>query len=223
MRWQHRLLVAALAWVFLVAPARAQTAQDALKVVPAKAAGFVIVSNLGEFSAKVESLAKRIGMPLPFSLLEKLKSETGIDQGLNGKGAVMVVMLLAQDGFHPLPLIYVPVTDYAQFLKGLNGTADGAIATVKVHNGTQEMIVGQKGSFAVLAKPEHREDLKDALQGKATANKAGPSATSGGPERHHRRAHEPRRQDVVRQSARGPGHGQKRPGAASGSVHDGLV
>ncbi len=170
MRWQHRLLVAVAAWFFAVAPAPAQTAQDALKVVPAKAAGFVIVNNIGEFSDKVESLSKRVGVPLPFSPLEKLRSESGIDQGLNSKGAAMGVLRLGQrEDFQPIVLVYLPVTDYAQFLKGMNAQGEGDIVTVKI---PREMIVGHKGSFAVLAKPEHREELRDALQGKSSGKKA---------------------------------------------------
>jgi hypothetical protein len=85
----------------------------------------------------------------------------------------MVVMLLGQaEDFQPIALVYVPVVDYAQFLKGMNAQGDGDIVTVKIHNGTKEMIVGHKGSFAVLAKPEHREELKDALQGKSSGKKA---------------------------------------------------
>jgi hypothetical protein len=154
-------------------PALGQTAQDALKVVPEKAAGFVIVGNLGEFNNKIETLAKRLGAPLPFSPLEHIKGELGIDKGLNTKGSLLFVILAAKgERVHPIPLLYVPVTDYQQLLQGLHPKADGDIATVQLAKGTKEMIVGRKGSFAVLTEPPFKEALKEALQATTAGEEA---------------------------------------------------
>ena len=94
MRWQQKLVLAVAAWSLATLPALAQTAQDALGVVPEKAAGFVIVNNVGELNDKIVTLAKRLGIPLPFSPLEKMKEELGIDKGFNTKGSLLFVVLL---------------------------------------------------------------------------------------------------------------------------------
>ena len=133
MRWQRRLLGAVATWFLATMPALGQTPQDALKVVPERAAGFVIVGNLGEFNNKIEALAKRLGAPLPFSPLEHIKGELGVDKGLNSKGSVLFVIVMAKgEHAHPIPLLYVPVTDYQQLLQGLHPKVDGDITTVQL-------------------------------------------------------------------------------------------
>ena len=152
---RQRLVVVVAAWFLAVLPALGQTPQDALKVVPEKASAFVIVNNLGELNNKIETLAKRLGTPLPFSPLEKIKSELGVVNGLNTKGSLLVALILEEGAdIRPIPLVYVPVTDYAAFLKGLNGRPEDVIATVQLAMGTKPMIVGRQGSFAVFAEPD---------------------------------------------------------------------
>jgi hypothetical protein len=186
MRWQHRFIVVSVAaWLLallpeVIAPALGQTAQDALKVVPERAAGFVIVANLDDLSSKIEALAKRVGIPLPFSPLDKLKSELGVNKGLNTKGSLLLVALMPKgaraqgEAFEPIPLVYVPVMNYQEFIQslGTKGPAEGGVAVVKVAGGAKEMIAGQKGSFAVLTEPSFRKDLTEALQAAPAASQS---------------------------------------------------
>ncbi|HWY85525.1 MAG TPA: hypothetical protein VNX28_02310 [Gemmataceae bacterium] len=170
---QQRLVVVVAAWFLAVLPALGQTPQDALKVVPEKASGFVIVNNLGELTTKIETLARRVGMPLPFSLLEKIKGELGVGAGLNTKGSLLVAVILEEGAdIRPIRLVYVPVTDYAAFLKGLNAHPDGSIATVQLANGAKQMIVARQGSFAVFAEPTDKDALQEALRSTPATNAA---------------------------------------------------
>jgi hypothetical protein len=209
MRRQQRLVVAVAAWFLAIVPALGQTPQDALKVVPEKAAAFVIVNNLGELNDKIETLARRLGTPLPFSPLEKIKGELGVANGLNTRGSLLLAVIL-EEGEHiqPIPLLYVPVTDYGAFLQGLNAKADGDIATVEVAKGAKQMIVGRQGSFAVFTEPTCKDALQEALRSTPGTRAAFASSLPASAERHHGRAYEPGRQAGGRESAGGTGHGQ---------------
>jgi len=173
MNGKRRLFATLAAWIVASVPAFCQTADDALKAVPEKAAGFVIINNLEEMSSKIEATAKRLGMPLPVAPLEMLKGHVGIDKGLNSKGSLLVAMILSKDeDLKPIPLIYVPVTDYKRFIAGLGAKTEGGVTTVQLHNGTKPMIVGKNGSFAVLTEPDNGEFLKEAMQPREGANDA---------------------------------------------------
>ena len=57
---------------------------------------------------------------LPVSPLEMLKGELGVGSGLNTKGSLLLALILEEgEQLRPIPLVYVPVTDYAALLKGL--------------------------------------------------------------------------------------------------------
>jgi hypothetical protein len=147
------------------APGWAQTAQDAIKGVPETALGFFVVNNLGEISSKIENAAKRAGHNLPGTLLDHLKSEAGIDKGLNTSGSALVV-LMGQDGGQPAPVIYMPVTDYSTFVSGLKGKTDGKFTEFQSAKG-KTIVVASKGSFAVLAETQYRDALEAALKAPA--------------------------------------------------------
>ena len=165
MRRQRKFILTLAAWFLAVVPALGQTTQDALKVVPEKASAFVIVKNLGELNTKIETLAKRLGAPAPFSSLEMIKSELGVGDGLNTKGSLLLAVILEEgENIRPIPLLYVPVTDYAAFLKGLNARTDGNIATVQLAKGAKQMIVGRQGLFAVFTEPNCKDALQEALR-----------------------------------------------------------
>ncbi len=165
MYWQRRVVMALAAWVAAAGPGRAQTAEDAVKAVPEQALGFVVINNLGAVSDKVAALAKKVGAPLPFAPLDKFKSETGIDKGLNASGSALVAVL-GGDGGAPAPVVYIPVSDYQAFLSGLGAKAGGDVVEVNLANG-MAAVVGKKGPFALVTQPQFRDALEQAL--KATA------------------------------------------------------
>jgi hypothetical protein len=162
MRRQRGLVLALAAWLAVGVSAQAQTADDAVKAVPKEALGFVIVNNLSAFSGKIEAAAKKVGAPLPMSPLDKLKSELGIEKGLNATGSALVVVLLSE-GSGPAGLLYLPVSDYKAFLKGLNAKGDGQIAEAQLANG-KALVVAHHGAFAVLAEANFKSVLETALK-----------------------------------------------------------
>jgi hypothetical protein len=158
----HRGLLASVAWLLAASMVSAQSAEDAVKAVPSGALGFVVINNIGEVSKKVDALAKRVGNPLPFTLLDKFKTDTGIDKGLNTDGSAMVVFLMSGGG-QPSPVGFLPVSNYGDFVGALGGKADGDISEVKLANGTQ-LVVGKKGSFALLTEQRYRDALEAAVK-----------------------------------------------------------
>ncbi len=173
MRW--RSVLAATALLAVAAPVPAQTAGDALKLVPKDALGFVVVNRLGETSDKLAALAKQFGAKAPATPLEMVKQHLGVQKGLDDKGSLVVALLpAAEEGGEPVPVAYVPVADGKQFLQELKvKDADADVTEAEVQG--QTLAVGRKGSFAVLAKGEHREALKKALGGGAgVADKVAP-------------------------------------------------
>ena len=101
--------VVALAWIAVAASTSpggggvggAREAPGPLKGVPADALAFVIVRNAGEVAAKVDAFAKRVSPPgeplLPLPLLEMVKQQTAMGEGLNARGAFVAVMLDPED------------------------------------------------------------------------------------------------------------------------------
>src|SRR5437016_2982011 len=119
MRWRA-VLVTAVAVLFVAAPipASAQGVKDALKLVPKDALGFVLVNNPGETSVKLGTLAKNIGVPVPLppgGPLEIVKGMLGIRQSFDEKGIALLVAMPGDP--EPEPILFLPVTDYKDFLK----------------------------------------------------------------------------------------------------------
>jgi hypothetical protein len=167
MRW--RSVLAAVVLLVLTGPGSAQTARDALKLVPGDALGFVVVNRLADTSGQVAELAAQFGTRLPASPLEMLKAQLGIQKSLNEKGSVVFAVLPpAKEGTAPVPLVCIPVTDGKQFLRELKAkNADAELAEVEIKD--QTLVIARKGSFAIVAPAEYRESLKKALNTKAVA------------------------------------------------------
>jgi len=115
------------------APALAQS-KDALEIVPKNALGFILVKDLGQLSAKMERMAKRLEAKEHVSLLEHIKKEAGIKKGLDEKGSALFIVLSAEKEKQPEVVLALPVTDHAEVFAQL-GIKD---ATGKVHEGQIE-------------------------------------------------------------------------------------
>jgi len=157
-------LAAPLVCLAVLGATLAQAAENVLAVIPDGALGFAVVNQLAAADAKLQAFGKQIQQPIP-SLLATAKQKTGVEKGLDEKGAAVLVMLPPRDEEKdgaPVVLLYVPVTDYQQFLAQLKPEdATAELPEVQVMGGP--FLVGSRGGYAVFADPKHRDALKKAL------------------------------------------------------------
>jgi hypothetical protein len=142
----------------------ARGAEDVLTVVPHDVLGVVVVNRLAETSGKVAELTKKMQLPAP-DLLTLLKASTGMQAGLDEKRSLAVAAVTA--GGAPAPVWFVPVTDFAAFLKQFQPADPQArIASAVIAN--NKSVVARKGSFAVVAEELHRANLEAVLNASRT-------------------------------------------------------
>jgi hypothetical protein len=177
----RRWPAAAVALLLLAAPASAQ-APKALDLVPDNALGFILINDLRQLSEHVEGLAKKLNVPERVSLLELIRKDMGIREGLNEKGsAIFIVLKGKKEKSDPEPVVALPVADYPKVLAQLGvkqpreGIAEGEIGlTSKLLAGVGgkgpgeakkklPVLVARKGDFALLAPPEQRAALEQVL------------------------------------------------------------
>jgi len=138
-----------------------QAAEDVLGVIPEGALGFGVVNRLAETDATIQKVGGDLQLPVP-SLLNQLKQATGIDKGLDEQGSSAFVVMPGEGSDEPAVLLYVPVTDYEQFIAALEPTdSEGGLAEVQVLRG--RFLVGQDGDYAVFAEGRHRSALRAAI------------------------------------------------------------
>jgi hypothetical protein len=165
------LVVAVAVGLSAVGAAGAQTVEDALKAVPEDALGFIVVNSISGVCDKIESVAKRVGSPLPFSPLDKLKTDTNIDKGVNFKGS-MLVAIMGGGGGQPAPVVYLPVSNYDEFVKSVGGKAGGDVVEVTLGRGPA--VAAKKGQFALVTQPQYRDALEQALKATTAGSKLAP-------------------------------------------------
>lgn len=145
-----------------LAPLAALRAESVVDHLPDDAMGMVVVRNLSAFNAKVEKLTQifqdvaptPIPAPLPLA-----KAATGLGDGLNEQGDAMLALLMGDAGpAAPMPLLLAPVSDYAAFAESVKGDASGDICRVTIAG--EEVLVAQRGSFAVFMNVENRDRLE---------------------------------------------------------------
>jgi hypothetical protein len=89
-----------------------------------------------------------------------LRQLAGVREGLDEKGAVLLTVLPGKEN-GPMPLLFIPVTDYAKFIAQFKpGDATGEV--VEFNIGRAEFAATKKGSYAVLTEPRQRDRLKEA-------------------------------------------------------------
>lgn len=161
-RSQTAVLVPLLCWGMCVAPI-ATGAESVLSVVPDEALGLVVINRLSETDTKLQELTQAIPLPVP-GMLAMLKMRLGTDQGLDASGSVALAVLADPAGGPiPLPVLFVPVTDYEKFMEatGTDGAEDG-ITPMQLAGA--ETLVGEKGGYAVITKKGHRQLLRTLLE-----------------------------------------------------------
>ena len=161
--FSKRATVAFLAVAVGLAPARWALAADVLDAIPSTALGVILVNRLEATSDKIEKVAVQVQAP-SVSLLSLARVQTGIHEGLDDQATAALAWLPTED--HPLdspiPIIVLPVTDYAKFVAQLQ-PEDAKDKITQVYVAGKPVLVCQKGNFAVLTGAEFEPALRDVL------------------------------------------------------------
>ncbi len=157
----HSRLHTTLLVALLLTAAPLVRAADVLDNVPNDALGFAVIKHLDATNSKAEKLldALQLQFPGPLALL---KSATGIDSGLNRRGDLLLAILPgARPGDRPQLGIWLPVSDYKQFVTALTGTPTDGITAVTVAD--EDLLVAERGGWAVVMDPDQRNRLQNLL------------------------------------------------------------
>jgi hypothetical protein len=140
----------------------------ALDVLPDGLFGFAVVRNLGELDAKISGLAQDLQVPAPGALM-LVRTLSGIQEGLDEKGSLVVAILPAEEEQGPpVAVLFAPVSDYQKFVAQLQ-PADKDInpeSATEITIANQNFAVMKKGNYAALTEPRHVEQLKKAVAAK---------------------------------------------------------
>jgi hypothetical protein len=144
----------------------AAQAESIIEHLPEDAIGFVTVRNLQAANAKAMNIAKMFQDldpdPIP-EPLKLVKAATGLGAGLNEQGDLLLAALPGANGpaSMPLPMLLVPVSDYAAFAGSVNGDVSGEVCRVTISG--EEVLVAKRGSYAVLMNVDNRDRLESLL------------------------------------------------------------
>jgi hypothetical protein len=137
-------------------------AADVLESIPDTALAVVIVNHAEEMSDKIDRLAKQVHAPA-VSVLTTIKLQAGMHEGLDDKGTVALALLPAKDAAAPpQAVLLLPVTDYDKFLAQFQPD-DVAKPIARIRLAGAPMLIGKRGSYAVLAAADSQDALADVL------------------------------------------------------------
>jgi len=146
-----------LTFLLLVYVARAQAADDILKLVPDSALGWVAVNNPQAADAKLQALGRQMQLPIP-SLLARVRAAAPIAKGLNEKGSAALLILPPEGSLpRPTPILLVPVADSSKFPAEFQADLKKGVAKTSV--GAKELLARQIGGYLALADESHEEAL----------------------------------------------------------------
>ena len=150
-------MIVAIVICVTVLPPRA-SADEILDYLPEDALGFLLIRDLQQASAKFDQMAQTVGITTP-SMLVFLKHATGITQGLDENGNVLLLLI---PGSHkkdpPEPVALLPASDYARLSEAVDGDPSGGICSVTIAG--EEVLLAKMGNYALLMNMEHRETLE---------------------------------------------------------------
>jgi hypothetical protein len=151
-----------LACLSFLAAFAAPAAEDYLTLVPDSAWGVVVVNQPADLDLKLQALGRDLQMPIPSALM-MIKMQSGIQDGVDEKGSVVVVMLPpAAEGGKVVPVVLVPVTDYAKFIAPLK-PVDAAAAVTEIRLMNQPYCVRLIGGYAAIVDPKSRDLIEKTL------------------------------------------------------------
>lgn len=141
------------------APACARGA-EILNEVPADSLGFVLVHNLSAVDAKVGQLATLLQRNLPRPLAF-LKNVTGISDGLNADGDLMIALFPSPEGDEGRLrfCVWLPVADYDRFLNSIGATSIDGIAVASIAG--EDLLIARRGEWALVMDPDQRGHIAE--------------------------------------------------------------
>ncbi len=138
-------------------------AADVLGQLPDGTLGVVVVQNLKQADQAIGRIATEMKLPA-VDLLQMAQQRVSLLRGISEDGELAVV-LVGQPSGRPYPLVFLPVTDYDQWLSKLNPDSQSdSISRVAVNNNTA--LVAKKGDFAVLTAPMFQDQLQEYVDSK---------------------------------------------------------
>lgn len=138
-------------------------AEGVLDVIPGQALGFVVVNRLDETDAAIVEFAEECELPA-ISPLGLLLLQSGVSEGIDRQGAAAMVFLPGEDTDpEPIVLVYVPVTDFGQFVEQLDAENPKG-KMVKIQFFGSDSLAAQRDGYAVIAERKHRAVLKSVLK-----------------------------------------------------------
>lgn len=132
-------------------------AGDAVKLVPADALGLLVIDRLDTLDAKVGKAAAGLGLPLS-GPLAALQAVPGLSDCLDKESSIAVAVLKGTEpGTDPVPVGYVPVKDFAAFVKLFKGEEAGDF--VRLTFGDDSVLAAEKDGFALIVPDEEEQTL----------------------------------------------------------------
>jgi hypothetical protein len=130
-------------------------------LIPSKSYGAAVVSDPAKLNGKISGLMQALQLPVP-ELLPLVKFQLGFNNGMDEKKPAL--MLLYPGKNQPVvPVFMVPVTKYADFQ--VNFAKREAHSKLKgyelVETNVDEMLLAQRGEYALLIPKEFEEELDD--------------------------------------------------------------
>lgn len=167
--------------------ATAAVQAQVLKQLPADPWVVIKFNNPQNISTKFAAMAQKLGLanldPAFSDPLGALKKQLNIQAGVDDKGELaLAIYAPAENETDPRMLVFVPVTDYAAFLKPLpNLKTEGDISTFSLPDEEGEVYAVNRGSYAVLA-----VDKEMLAQKAAGVEVGGAGCQTTGRQRRHR-------------------------------------
>ncbi len=97
-----------------------QAAENVLSRIPEGACGAAVLKRLFQTDAKIQGLVNQVRIE-GASPLSSLKGWLGVQQGLDEQGSALLVLMPVGDRkTPPAAIVFLPVTDYQQFLRALS-------------------------------------------------------------------------------------------------------
>jgi hypothetical protein len=138
-----------------------------LGVIPENAYGFVVLNDVEGTREQVETLLRKLRVPFD-TTREYADFNDAIErlEGWDAKGQHAFALIPGEDKDSPIPLVFVPVTDYKKFAESIEAeNTDGSITECKPFG--ERSLMAEKSGYAVVTEPGAEEALfKDAIDSK---------------------------------------------------------
>ncbi|MEX2169317.1 MAG: hypothetical protein WD851_08400 [Pirellulales bacterium] len=147
--------------------------------LPPEWLGIIVVSDLADFDRHTARLAEQFGIESPG--LVRLRQSAGLTEVTDAGGSWLAGLARGPVGAEEAyPFAMIPVTDFAAFVKALDGDLRGTTAVVTLAQ--QDLLAGNCGSWALLMNPDQREILESVIARAPDATailQEDPTATNG--------------------------------------------